>query len=117
MFEIRFASRAITDLEEIKRYISDDLFNPQAASELIDLVFKKVRILASLPQTGAPLRTDIPILKTYRFLQCRKYLVFYRVEERNVSIIRILYAKRNYLRLLETDHEDNNNVQPSARGD
>jgi len=102
MFKIRLAPRAIADLEEIKRYISDDLFNPQAATELVELVFEKIRTLADLPQTGARLRAHTPILKTYRFLQCKHYLVFYRVEDKIVSISRILYARRDYLGLLET---------------
>lgn len=101
MFKIRFAPCAIGDLEEIKRYISVDLFNPQAATELVELLFEKIRMLASLPQMGAPLRTDIPILKIYRFIQCKHYLVFYRVEEKVVSISRILYARRDYFGLLE----------------
>ncbi len=35
-----------------------------------------------MPQTGARLRTDIPVLKGYRFIQCKNYLVFYRMEGR-----------------------------------
>lgn len=109
MFKIRFTPRAIADLEEIKRYISNDLFNPQAAAELVALVFKKVKILASLPQTGAHVKTEIPILKTYRFIQCKHYLVFYRIEEKIVSISRILYASRDYLNLLQINKEENAN--------
>ena len=108
MFKIRFTPQAIADLEEIKRYISVDLFNPQAAAELVELVFEKIRTLASLPQTGARLRTDISTLKTYRFIPCKNYLVFYRTEEKFVSVIRILYARRDYLGLLDTDNADNN---------
>lgn len=107
MFKVRFTPQAVADLEEIKRYISDDLFNPQAAAELIELVFEKIRTLTSLPQTGARLRSAIPILKTYRFIPCKNYLVFYRTEVKTVSVIRILYARRDYLGLLETDKTDN----------
>ena len=109
MFKIRFTPQAIADLEEIKRYISGDLFNPQAAAELVELVFEKIRTLAALPQTGARLRTDIPTLKTYRFIPCKNYLVFYRTELKLVSVIRILYARRDYLGLLDTDKTDDNN--------
>jgi plasmid stabilization system protein ParE len=49
------------------------------------------------------LRTDLPSLKIYRFIPCKNYLVFYRAEEKAVSIIRILYARRDYLGLLESD--------------
>ena len=107
MFKVRFTPQAISDLEEIKRYISDDLFNPQAAAELVGLVFEKIRTLTSMPQTGARLRTDIPILKTYRFIPCKNYLVFYRTEEKFVVVIRILYAKRDYFGLLEPNKSDN----------
>lgn len=109
MFKVRFTPQAIADLEEIKRYISVDLFNPQAAAELVELVFEKIRTLASLPQTGAQLRTDISILKTYRFIPCKKHLVFYRTEEKFVSVVRVLYARRDYLGLLDTDKTDDNN--------
>lgn len=103
MLKIQFTPQAVADLEEIKRYISCDLFNPQASTALLDLIFEKIRTLAALPQTGARVRTDIPSLQTYRFIPCKNYLVFYRTDEKFVSIIRILYARRDYLGLLEAD--------------
>jgi toxin ParE1/3/4 len=103
MLKIQFTPQAISDLEEIKRYISCDLFNPQAATDLLELVFQKIRTLAILPQTGARVRTDIQSLKTYRFIPCKNYLVFYRTEEKTVSIIRILFARRDYIVLLEAN--------------
>ncbi|NLB54394.1 MAG: type II toxin-antitoxin system RelE/ParE family toxin [Lentisphaerae bacterium] len=106
MFKVRIAPQAIDDLKEIKRYISDDLFNPQAVADLVALIFEKVQTLASMPQTGARLRTNISILKSYRLIQYKNYLIFYRIEEKNVSVIRILYAKRDYLRLLESDKKE-----------
>jgi addiction module RelE/StbE family toxin len=103
MFKIRFSPQALADLEEIKRYISNDLFNPQAAADLVALVFAKIKTIGSMPQTGSPLRTDIPMLRVYRFVQCKNYLLFYRVDAKSVSIIRILYARRDYLGLLQAD--------------
>lgn len=40
MFKVRFTPQALNDLEEIKRYISGELFNPQAAwaSECLRLI-------------------------------------------------------------------------------
>jgi toxin ParE1/3/4 len=103
MFKIRFTPQAVADLDEIKRYLSFDLLNLQAATDLLTLIFEKIRTLSALPQTGARLRTDLPSLKIYRFIPCKNYLVFYRTEEKAVSIIRILYARRDYLGLLESD--------------
>jgi addiction module RelE/StbE family toxin len=106
MPNIRFTPQAIADLEEIKRYISDDLSIPCAAADLVELVFNRIRTLASLPQTGARIRTGTPMLKVYRFIQCKNYLVFYRIEEKHVSVIRVLYARRDYLELLEPGKKD-----------
>ena len=106
MFQIRFTPQAVADLEEIKRYISSDLLNPQAATTLLAHIFEKIRTLSAMPRTGARLRTEIPSLKTYRSIPCKNYLVFYRTEARLVSIIRILYARRDYLGLLESDTKD-----------
>ena len=102
MFRIRFTPQSVADLDEIKRYLTFDLSNAQAATDLLTLIFEKLRTLEALPQTGARLRTDIPSLKTYRFIPCKHYLVFYRTEEKFVSIIRLLYARRDYLGLLES---------------
>ena len=103
MRKIRFAPQALADLEEAKRYISEDLFNPQAAADLVALVFAKIRPLAALPQSGALLKTKLSVLNNYRFIPCKNYLVFYRVEQKYVSIIRILYAKRDFAGLLELE--------------
>ncbi len=109
MFNVRFTPRAVADMEEIKRYISDDLCNPQTAADLVALVFEKVRALVSMPQTGARLRTDISVLKGYRFIQCKNHLVFCRIEGTRVSVIRLLYARRDYLGLLEPDKKGDDN--------
>ena len=107
MPQIRFSPKAIADLEDAKRYISDELSNPQASAAFIALVIEKIQTLSTLPQIGARLRTDISSLNTYRFIQCKNYLVFYRAEEKFVSIIRVLYAKRDYFGLLEMDTRNN----------
>jgi addiction module RelE/StbE family toxin len=103
MATVRFTPTAIADLDGIKRYISDELFNPQAADAIIALIFKGIQTLESLPQTGARLKTTVPILRTYRCLRCKNYLVFYRVDAKAVSVVRVVYARRNYLMLLKND--------------
>ncbi len=103
MLSIRLAPKALSDLKDIKCYVSEDLLNPQAAADLMALIFEKIRILGSFPLTGAQLRSDISVLKGYRFLRARNYLVFYRTEDSFISIIRVLYARRDYLALLAPD--------------
>jgi plasmid stabilization system protein ParE len=117
MLKVRFTPQAITDLAEIKRYISGELFNPQAATDLVTFVFAKTKALGSMPQMGVQLRTDIPMLRVYRFIRRKNYLVFYRIDTKYVSIIRILYARRDYFPLLPTDKKCGNEAQPGGGGD
>jgi plasmid stabilization system protein ParE len=50
------------------------------------------------------------MLKGYRFIQCKNYLVFFRIEGKSVSVIRVLYARRDYRGLLEPDTNGNDDV-------
>ena len=65
---ITFSPQAVDDLNNIKSYVSDNLLNPKAADELISLIFEKIRVLKSFPQTGTQLRTEVSILNGYRFV-------------------------------------------------
>ena len=108
MFNIRFTPRAVDDLDDIKHYVSDDLLNPKAANDLISIIFEKIRILKSFPLTGTQLRTEVSILNSYRFLLIKNYLVFYRNDDKVISIIRVVYARRDYLALLLNDEDKSN---------
>lgn len=52
---------------------------------------------------GAPLSSIVDIQTDYRFLVCANYLIFYRYENRIVFVSRVLYARRNYMRILFRD--------------
>ena len=103
MFDIRFTPQSLTDMEEIRSYIADHLLNPQAAETLIAQIFEKLNILENFPQTGTQIQSEISSLQNYRFLIIKNYLVFYRTDENLVSIIRVLYARRDYLALLSIE--------------
>ena len=106
MFDIRFAPQSIIDLDEIKLYVADKLCNSQAAQDLIALIFEKIRILSSFPLTGAQIRSKLSFLEGYRFLIIKNYIVFYRTENNVVSVVRVLYARRDYLALLAMDADE-----------
>ncbi|MDA3925907.1 MAG: type II toxin-antitoxin system RelE/ParE family toxin [Kiritimatiellae bacterium] len=103
MFDIRFTPQSLTDMEEIRSYIADHLLNPQAAATQITQIFEKINILENFPQTGTQIQSEISSLQNYRFLIIKNYLVFYRTDENLVSIIRVLYARRDYLALLSIE--------------
>jgi plasmid stabilization system protein ParE len=49
---------------------------------------------------GPSLSSITEVESDYRFLVCGNYLTFYRVKGKDVYIDRILYGRRDYLRIL-----------------
>lgn len=100
MDKLRISPEAKNDLVEIKGYISQELCNPQAAVNLVSKITKKIRGLSEHPGIGASLSSIMDIQTDYRFLVCANYLIFYRYEAEIVFVSRILYGRRDYLRVL-----------------
>jgi len=100
MFSLKISPEADSDLREIQKYISFELENPSAAQNVVSNILKAVRSLEMFPDRGNPLNTIVDIKTDYRFLVSGKYIVFYRTDDKFVYIIRILYGKRDYIRML-----------------
>jgi addiction module toxin, RelE/StbE family len=103
MNKLKISPEARNDLVEIKNYISQELNSPQAAENLISKIMKKIRGLLDYPKIGASLSSVIDIQTDYRFLVCADYLIFYRHEDEVVYVVRILYGRRDYMRVLFSD--------------
>lgn len=88
------------DLEEIYEYIQTELSNPQAADTLITEILDAVDDLNDFPESGALLNLIIKEAPGYRYLVVKNYLIFYRFEEHTIYVDRILYGRRNYLKIL-----------------
>ena len=88
------------DLLEIKQYISEELDNPISAVKAISQITKRIRDLINFPEAGVPLSAKIGFETNYRFIVSGSYLAFYRFEGNSVYVDRVLYAKRDYLKIL-----------------
>lgn len=98
--KIRVSPAALTDLKEIKEYIENDLLNPIAATNVIKRIIEDYSKLEIFPHIGMPLSTKIPFETDYRFIVSGNYLIFYRVDDEYISIYRILYGRRDYLKII-----------------
>ena len=60
-------------------------------------------------ELGTPLAAGINTDSDYRYLVSGSYMIFYRVNGNDVYVNRILYGRRDYLRILfgDTDEEEN----------
>ena len=103
MNNLHLSEEAQNDLLEIKAYIEEDLLNPSAALATVSRITKSLRILQNHAQAGALLSSIADIESDYRFIVSGNYISFYRAYGREVYIDRILYARREYMRILFGD--------------
>lgn len=99
-YKLRYLKLAHSDLLDIVSYISDQLYAPQAATDLVDKLDKVISRLEQFPFSGHPYANKQKLEDEYRILVVENYLVFYVVYDSVVEIRRIIYGKRNYQDLL-----------------
>ena len=98
-YNVRIMEKAEQDLSEIVTYFTDKLCNPKAAESLLE---EKMNI-ADNPYMY-PLSNDLVLQSKgyHRFLFKKNYIALYLIDddEKEVSIMRIFYAKRDYANLI-----------------
>ena len=99
--KVVFTSAAEHDLGSLFLYIKDELHNEVAARNIATKILQRAQGLASFPEKGASLRNIDPQLNGYRYLLVDNYLVIYRVTNEEVRVVRILYARSDYVQLLQ----------------
>ncbi len=103
MNNLHLSEEALNDLMKIKAYIEEELLNPSAALATVSRITKNLRILQTHAQSGSPLSSIADIESDYRFIISGNYISFYRAYGSEVYIDRILYARRDYMRILFGD--------------
>lgn len=105
MAELLFSHDAMRDLLEIQSYIAERLENPESAASTIDKIQKTILVLEDFPEAGTLLLPAILRGRDYRFLVSGNYMIFYRIRENHIEIGRILYGRRDYLKVLFPEKE------------
>ena len=100
MATVHFSPEAQNDLEQIKNYIQNDLENDIAAANTVKKIFDRIRELEAFHKMGAHLTSVTITDNSYRYLLCNNYTAFYRIEKDSIYIVRVLYGRRDYLRIL-----------------
>ncbi len=109
--KIHYSVEARRDLDEIWEYIEADLGNPAAAARMINRIMDDIDRLESFSELGSPLASIADTDADYRYLVTGNYLTFYRAHGSDVFVDRILYGRRDYLRVLFEDVSDNDTPQ------
>ncbi len=95
-YEVIVTDLAKKDIKNIHSYISNELFLPNEALNLVKLIEKNIKDLEVMPERFR--KYEKYKEKNIRICRVKKYLIFYNIndDENQVEVVRILYSARNY---------------------
>ena len=99
-YNIEYSKESKQDLIGIKQYIKYNLQEPELAQKLINKIRKEINSLKNTPEIYAIIDDDIIKKIEIRKLVVENYIVFYRVKNNNIQIVRVMYGRRNWINLL-----------------
>ena len=103
VYKLEYLPVARQDLIDIVLYISQELQNPDAANRLAEKLIETAEKALIFPYGNPSYHPIKPLRHEYRKAIVQNYLMFYWIDEEKklVTVVRVLYAKRNYDQLLE----------------
>ncbi len=99
--KVVFLPAAEHDLGDLFSYIKNDLQNKIAARNIATKILKRAQSLATFPTMGASLENIDAKLNAYRYTLVENYLIIYKASPIEVKVVRILYARSDYVQLLQ----------------
>jgi addiction module RelE/StbE family toxin len=101
-YKIEIAEPAENDLYELSNYIAKELLEPDIALRLVDKIGYEIIKLEDMPLRNGLVIDERLAFQGIRRIIVDNYTVFYVVEEEYeiVTIIRILYSRRDWINLL-----------------
>lgn len=99
-YNIRYSKEAKQDLIDIKKYIKYNLQEPNIANKLITKIKKEIGKLAVNAKIYNIIDDDFIKKLEIRKIIVDNYIVFYRIKNKTIEIVRIMYGRRNWIALL-----------------
>ena len=99
------SAEARRDIKNIQDYIAEEKESPQAALKVIEKILDRIEKLLCFPDTGTLLFPKVNIPTNYRYARAAGYLIFYRHENNQLFVDRIIHGKRDYLTILFPESE------------
>ena len=109
--KIHYTAESRRDLDAIWDYIASDLQNLSAEERVVNRIMDDVDRLENHAEIGALLSSIADVESDYRFLVTGSYLTFYRIYGSDVYVGRVLYGRRDYLRILFGDTQDEETIE------
>ena len=95
-YRLKIFPLAQTDMESIFAYISEELKNPTAAVQLINDFERAFESVCAFPESCPPADNEYVNDKTLRKLIVNNYIAFFRIEGKEIQVVRVLYGMRNF---------------------
>ena len=100
------STEARRDINNIQSYIADEQERPQTALKVIEKILDRIENLIRLPNSGTLLSPKVSFPTNYRYAKAMSYLIFYRHENNQIFVDRIIHSKRDYIKILFPNSED-----------
>lgn len=98
-YNLIFSDLAYNDLEEIVLYISKD--SKDNAIKFYNKLMDNLTKLEEFPNLGLLMPDKKMSEKGYRMIIVNNYIIFYKVYEKNIQILRVLHGSRDYPQLFK----------------
>lgn len=91
-FKVFITQNAQDDLRHIYSYIAEDSISN--AKIFVSELEEKINTLATLPERASYIPENVFFSTDYRQLIHRKYRVIYRIDRKNVFVLRVIHGSK-----------------------
>ena len=98
-YSIHYTPQALIDLETVWDNVYEASKNFETADRYTDGIIKKVTDKKAFPNSGIPLFYK-GLFTGFYSVNYKAYKVFYRINGKYIEVLRVLLAKRDYLKIL-----------------
>lgn len=99
-YNIEYSKESKQDLIGIKQYIKYNLQEPEISEKLISKIRKEINDLKNNPEIYTIIDDDLIRKLEIRKLIVDNYIIFYRIKDNYIQIVRVMYGRRNWINLL-----------------
>lgn len=97
---LSLSAEARRDIKSIQDYIANEKESPQTALKVVEKILDRIENLLRLPDSGTLLSSRVNFQTNYRYAKASGYLIFYRHENSQILVDRVIHGKRDYITIL-----------------
>ena len=100
VYEVEFTEECMKEIDDIYKYISEQLVERKAAKRLIETLKNKILNLETSPHIYMKIGKTNRLNEIYHRMVVKNYIILYTIDDKNkkVFISHMYYGKRNYLK-------------------